>query len=109
MGTTNYHLPARTWVRIQCEALQPGERAPHVPRATARTPLLFRVNGWTAEDSKHGDDAWVETAAGRRIRGTIVEVNPAYQHGFGRPHPALQKIGPDLRSMLNAACKRGGP
>ena len=103
MDDMKEHLPPGTWVRIQCTALCPDDRASHLPRATARSPLLFLVNGWTLGEAVPGGQAWIETAAGRRVRGSIAGVNPRYEHGFGRPHPTLQKIGPNLRCMLQAA------
>ena len=47
-----------------------------------------------------GEEAEVVTPAGRRLRGTVVEANPAYTHGFGPPVPELRAVGEELRALL---------
>jgi hypothetical protein len=32
--------------------------------------------------------------------GTLVEINPAYTHGFGPPVPELTGIGSEVRAIL---------
>jgi hypothetical protein len=97
-------IAAGTWVEIHSVVLAPGERAPQVPEDTRRVPLEMRVKGVLAEPAVLGEDAEIETAAGRRLRGTLVATNPAYTHGFGPPIPELTSIGAEVRGIL-----RGGP
>ena len=47
-----------------------------------------------------GETAEIITPAGRRLRGTLAAVNPAYTHGFGAPLPELSGIGGEVRAML---------
>ena len=75
------------WVEIQRIVLAPGERAPQVPEDTQSVPLEMRVKGFLADPACLGEEAEIETPAGRRLRGKLVEVNPAYTHGFGPPIP----------------------
>jgi len=89
-----------TWVEIHRIVLPAGERAPQVPEDTARVPLEMRVKGFLAEPAVIGAQVEVITAAGRRLRGTLVEINPAYTHGFGAPLPELTMIGSEVRSIL---------
>lgn len=88
------------WVEIHDIVLEAGERAPQVPEDTARVPLEMRVKGFLAEPAAVGEMAEIVTAAGRRLRGRLSAVNPAYQHGFGSPIPEMSTIGQELRTWL---------
>ena len=89
-----------TWVEIHSCVLQTGERAPQAPEDTQRVPLEMRVKGFLVAPAVQGEAAEIMTAAGRRLRGTLTEVNPAYTHGFGAPLPELSTIGGEVRAML---------
>ena len=93
-----------TWVEIYRIELNPAERAPHVPEDTRRVPLEMRVKGFLAEPALPGGEAEIITVVGRRLRGTLTQVNPAYSHGFGPPVPELSTIGMEVRTILR---KRG--
>jgi hypothetical protein len=58
------------------------------------------VKGFLVAPAVQGEAAEIMTAAGRRLRGTLTEVNPAYTHGFGAPLPELSTIGGEVRAML---------
>ncbi|MGR9115108.1 MAG: 2-amino-4-oxopentanoate thiolase subunit OrtA [Gammaproteobacteria bacterium] len=88
------------WVEIHDIVLEAGERAPQVPEDTAKIPYEMRIKGFLAEPASLGEAAEIITAAGRRLRGRLAAVNPAYEHGFGPPIPELSTIGPELRRLL---------
>lgn len=88
------------WVEIHSCVLLAGERAPQVPEDTQRVPLEMRVKGFLALPARQGETAEIVTATGRRLQGTLAEVNPAYTHGFGAPLPELSTIGGEVRAML---------
>jgi hypothetical protein len=92
---------AGTWVEIHRILLPPGERAPQVPEDTQRVPLELRAKGFLIAPASLGQETEVRTATGRRLRGTLTRINPAYDHGFGPPIPALVGIGPELRALLS--------
>jgi hypothetical protein len=89
-----------TLVDIQRSVLQAGERAPRVPDDTRQVPLEMRVKGFLVSPAAPGETAEIITPAGRRLRGTLAAVNPAYTHGFGAPLPELSGIGEEVRAML---------
>jgi hypothetical protein len=60
----------------------------------------MRVKGFLVAAAAVGDDAEIVTRAGRRVRGTLTEVDPAYGHGFGPPLLELSTIGEEVRAML---------
>lgn len=91
-----------TWVEIHGIVLEPEERAPQVPEDTRQVPLEMRVKGFLAAPAAPDQEAEVITPAGRRLRGTLSAVNPAYSHGFGAPVPELSGIGGELRALLRA-------
>jgi hypothetical protein len=91
-----------TWVEIHNIILPPGERAPQVPDDTRQVPLEMRVKGFLLKPAALGEDAEIVTTVGRTLRGTLVEVNPAYTHQFGQPVPELAAIGNELRALLRA-------
>lgn len=93
-------VPAGTWVELHSVVLAAGERAPQVPEETQRVPLESRVRGWLVAPAAPGDAAEIRTAAGRRVSGQLIEVEPAYSHSFGPPVPELWVVGEELRAML---------
>ena len=95
-------IPEGTWVEIHRQALQVGERAPHVPEDTREVPLEMRVRGFLAQPAAPQSEAEIITVTGRRLRGILSEVNPAYAHSFGAPVPALAHIGSEVRALLRA-------
>ena len=88
------------WVEIHRCVLQTGERAPQVPEDTRGVPLEMRVKGFLVAPAAPGETAEIVTTVGRRLQGTLTEVNPAYTHGFGAPLPELSTIGGEVRDML---------
>jgi hypothetical protein len=91
-----------TWVEIHRVVLRPGDRAPQIPDDTKAVPLEMRVKGFLAEPAALGEEVEILTPAGRRLCGTLAEVNPAYTHGFGAPIPELSALGQEVRGMLRS-------
>ena len=89
-----------TWVEIHSIVLAPGARAPQAPEDTRRVALEMRVKGFLVEAAAIGEEVEVATPAGRRLRGVLAAVNPAYTHGFGPPIAELSTIGGEVRAML---------
>jgi hypothetical protein len=89
-----------TWVEIHRIVLAAGNRAPQVPDDTQQVPLEMRVKGFLAAPAALGEEAEILTPAGRRLQGTLKEINPAYTHGFGPPIPMLSSIGREVRALL---------
>ena len=92
-------VPAGSWVEIHRVVLAPGERAPQVRADTQAVPLEMRVKGFLVADAALGDEVEIVSRAGRRLGGTLVEVNPAYAHGFGAPIAELAAIGEEVRAI----------
>lgn len=93
-------VAAGTWVEIYSVVLEPGQRAPRIPDDTRQVPLEMRVKGFLAAPGKQGESVEIITPSGRRLRGTLVSVNPAYAHGFGAPIPELAHISGEVRALL---------
>jgi hypothetical protein len=95
-----------TYVQIHDNLLAPGERAVGIPEETAQTPLQFWVKGFLLADANQGEAVEIETKAGRVMKGTLVAVNPPYEHNFARPTPELITISEELREFLGQeGCK----
>ena len=89
------------WVRIHNIVLEAGERAPNIPEDTQNVPLEVWDKGFLLNDEASiGDKVEVETYIGRKIEGTLIEVNPYYKHDFGKCVPELLYIGRQVRSLL---------
>jgi hypothetical protein len=90
------------WVEIHRTVLEPGKRAPQVPADTQDVPLEMKVKGFLSRDAGVGDEVEITTPTGRRIRGVLTAINPAYSHRFGSPIAELSPIGSELRAILRA-------
>lgn len=88
------------WVRIHRIILQPSERAPQVPEDTKQVPLEMWDKGFLLEDAEMGDEVTIETVTGRNETGTLIEVNPYYEHDFGKFVPELLTIDKQVRDMV---------
>ena len=93
-------VPAGSWVEIHSIVLSADERAERIPGDTKRVPLEMRVKGFLVADAALGEQVEIITAAGRRLRGRLAQVNPPYLHGFGAPIPELRTIGTEVRALL---------
>lgn len=89
-----------TWVEIHNIVLPAGKRAPQVPEDTQQVPLEMRVKGFLVEPASLDEEVEIITTVGRHLRGTLIEVNPAYTHQFGAPIPELSTIGGEVRAIL---------
>lgn len=90
-----------TWVEIHDWVLRPEERTGNLPEETKRVPLEMRLKGFLQEEAELGDRAVVKTVTGRLVQGTVISVNPTYDHGYGETFiPELLSIGRELRALL---------
>ncbi len=88
------------WVRIHKIILTPAERAPQVPDDTKAVPLEMWDKGFLLADSELGDQVEIETVTGRRETGTLIEVNPYYDHDYGKFVPELLAIDKQVRGIV---------
>ncbi len=89
------------WVRIHKIILQVGERASNIPEDTQKVPLEMWDKGFLLDEKASiGDQVEVETYIGRLIKGRLIEVNPYYEHDFGKSVPELLYIGRQARTIL---------
>lgn len=88
------------WVRIHKIILQPSERAPQVPDDTKAVALEMWDKGFLQADAEFGDEVEIETVTGRREAGTLIEVNPYYDHDYGKFIPELLAIDKQVRGIV---------
>ena len=89
------------WVRIHNIVLERGERAPNLPEDTQNVPLEVWDKGFLLNDKANiGDKVVVETYIGRKVEGTLIEVNPYYKHNFGKCVPEILYIGKQVRGLI---------
>lgn len=89
------------WVRIHNIVLEVGERAPNIPEDTQKVPLELWDKGFLLNNqAKIGDMVEVETYIGRKVEGKLIEVNPYYEHDFGKFVPELTYIGRQVRALI---------
>ena len=88
------------WVRIHKIILESSERAPQVPEDTKKVPLEMWDKGFLLADGEIGDEVMIETVTGRREQGTLIEVNPHYDHDYGTFIPELLTIDKQVREIV---------
>ncbi|MBW4828884.1 MAG: 2-amino-4-ketopentanoate thiolase [Clostridiaceae bacterium] len=92
------------WVRIHNIVLNPEDRSPNLPEDTKKVPLEMWDKGFLLnENANIGDIVEVESYIGRKVEGKLVEVNPFYDHDFGKCVPELLYIGRQLRGYLEGS------
>ncbi len=89
-----------SWVRIHKIILEPSQRAPQVPDDTKQVPLEMWVKGYLQKEAEIGDTVEILTLTGRKETGTLIELNPYYNHSFGKFVPELLVIGKQVRDIV---------
>ncbi len=89
------------WVRIYNVVLEVGERASNIPEDTQNVPLEMWDKGFLLDkEANIGDEVKVESYIGRTVKGKLLEVNPYWEHDFGKSIPELLYIGRQAREIL---------
>ena len=97
----SYDAKKGDWVQIMQVILEPGQRAPKVPKDTRQVPLTLLVKGFLTQDANLGDTVTITTVIDRTISGKLVAVNPRYDHSFGAPPDGFMSMGGSLRRILS--------
>jgi len=94
------------WIQIHDIILKPEERTAKIPEDTKKVPLEIWVKGFLDADAKMGDVVEVTTRVGRTVKGTMVDVNPTYDYGFGEVYiPELLKISRQVKDIVRGVTK----
>ena len=85
-------------VQIHKLILKPDQRPDSLPDSTKSVPYECWIKGFLLNNQATvGEEVQVETFIGREISGTLVSVQPVYDHSFGLPQKELLSIGRELR------------
>ena len=88
-------------VQVHLIVLEPGERPANLPEATRSVPYEGWVNGFLLEEQAEiGQMVRIETFIGRQLSGVLAEINPLYEHNFGKPQPEINLIGREAWKKL---------
>lgn len=94
-------------MQIEKIILNPAERAPQVPEDTSKLPLVMRIKGFMVnEQASIGTDVEIETTTGRKLEGTLIKIDPRYEHDFGDYVPELSEAGQELSILINEIQER---
>ena len=94
------------WIQIHDIILKPEERTAKIPEDTKKVPLEIWVKGFLNSDAKMGEVVEVTTRVGRTVKGTLVNVNPTYDYGFGEVYiPELLKISRQVKDIVRGVTK----
>ena len=92
------------WVRIHKKVMNPGERAPQVPEDTSKVPFEMWQKGFLLNDkAETGSTVDIKTVIGRKVSGTLIEVNPYFTHSFGKCVPEILQIDQQLRKIMRGS------
>lgn len=89
-----------SWVRIHDIVLESKDRAANLPEDTKKVPLEMWTKGFLIEDGEIGKTVEIKTITGRLAKGTLIEVDPYYEHDFGKFVPEILQIGLQLKEIL---------
>lgn len=89
------------WVRIHSLILRSEERTGNLPADTKATDIQMWTKGFLLNESAEiGDEVTVETYIGRHQSGNLTQIEPYYNHDYGKCVPELLFIGRSLRADL---------
>lgn len=89
------------WVRIHKIVLETSQRATNIPDDTKKVPLEMWDKGFLLNDqAKIGHDVEIETYIGRKTQGKLIEINPFYDHDYGKSIPEILYIGRQAKDLL---------
>jgi hypothetical protein len=87
-------------VQIHKIILNPDQRPDSLPDSTKSVPYECWIKGFLLNnEARIGQEVQTETFIGREISGTLVSVNPVYDHSFGLPQKELLSIGRELKKI----------
>lgn len=90
-------------VQIHLVVLEPGERTANLPEATRAVPYEGWIKGFLLEEhAEIGQMVQIKTFIGRVLSGILTEINPVYEHNFGKPQPEINYIGEEAWKKLRA-------
>lgn len=94
-------VKAGSYVQIHTIELAPEERTGKLPDDTKRVPFELWTKGFLQEDAKMNEEVTIKTITNRLVKGTLVAVNPTYDHGFGKTYvPELLQVGIQVREIV---------
>jgi hypothetical protein len=89
-------------VQIHMIVLEPGERAANLPEETKSVSYEGWIKGFLLEEQAEiGQEVRIETYIGRQLSGVLTEINPVYDHNFGKPQPDINFIGKQAWKKLD--------
>lgn len=89
------------WVRIHKIILESNQRAENIPEDTKSVPLEMWDKGFLINDQANiGDNVEIETYIGRKTEGKLIEINPYYDHDYGKSVPEILYIGKQAKALL---------
>lgn len=89
------------WVQVHRVVLAADRRTGKLPDDTRAVPFESWSKGFACATARLGDEVEIETLCGRRVVGSLVAVNPGYEHGFGSAYvPELLTIARQARALL---------
>lgn len=94
------HAKKGDWVQIHNVLLPAGGRALQVPEDTQQCDLDLWVKGIIQQDAQEGEEVEIVTVTGRRVTGTLCDVNPKYIHTYGDFTPELLRVDLQIREMM---------
>jgi 2-amino-4-ketopentanoate thiolase alpha subunit len=84
-------------VQIHRIILEPEKRSDSLPACTKTVPYECWIKGFLLnEEACLGENVKIETFIGREIMGTLFQINPIYEHDFGKPIKELLSIAKEL-------------
>ena len=88
-------------VQIHRIVLEPDQRSDTLPACTKSVPYECWIKGFLVdEEANLRDSVKIETFIGRELSGSLFEVNPVYEHNFGKPLKELLPIGNELTKQM---------
>lgn len=94
------------WVRIHKIILKSKERTGNIPKDTKKVDLEMWDKGFLLNDeARIGDSVEIETYIGRKTEGELIEINPYYDHDYGKSIPELLYIGRQAKELLEEGDK----
>jgi hypothetical protein len=88
------------YVQISQIVINPENRAPQIPEDTKKVPYTLWIKGYALKEAVIFEEIEISTITGRKLTGTLTDINPSFNHSFGKYVKELGQVRDQVKNLL---------